>query len=139
MAASTSRKVFINLPVRNLQASIDFWTKLGFSFNPQFTDHTATCMILSEEAYVMLLVDARFKDFTTNEICGPAQTEVLTCLSCSSRGEVDEMVQIAVANGGRHALEAKDYGFMYAWSFYDLDGHHWELMYMDPSAVPPHA
>ncbi len=133
-----NRKIFVNLPVRDLQKSVAFFTKLGFRFNPQFTDENATCMIVSDEAFVMLLVEARFKDFTKNQICDTSKsTEALISLSAESRAEVDELVKTAIAAGGRHAMEPMDMGFMYGWSFYDLDGHHWEVFYMDPSAVPP--
>lgn len=133
-----SRKFFINLPVRDLQRSIDFFTKLGFCFNPQFTDENATCMIISEEAYVMLLVERRFKDFTRKELCDTAtHVEGLFSLSCTSRAEVDELVQKALDAGGQPAMPPIDYGFMYGWSFFDPDGHHWEVFYMDFAAVPP--
>jgi hypothetical protein len=129
--------MFVNLPVRDLKRSIDFFTKLGFEFNPQFTDDKATCMIISDEAIVMLLVEDRFKDFTRKRICDTkTHTEGLFALSAASRAEVDEMVQTAVAAGGTHALDAVDHGFMYVWSFYDLDGHHWEVLWMDEAKVP---
>ena len=136
MTTNHTRKMFVNLPVRDLKRSIDFFTKLGFEFNPQFTDDKATCMIISDEAFVMLLVEDRFKDFTRKRICDTkTHTEGLFALSAASRAEVDEMVQTAVAAGGTHALDAVDHGFMYVWSFYDLDGHHWEVLYMDPQAI----
>lgn len=138
MTTSRSRKIFINLPVRDLKRSVDFFTKLGFAFNPQFTDERATCMIVSEEAYVMLLVEDRFKDFTKKEICDTsARTEGIFALSAESKSDVDEMVKIAVESGGSSAMPPMDYGFMYGWSFYDPDGHHWEVFHMDPSAIPP--
>jgi uncharacterized protein len=131
-----SRKIFLNLPVRDLQRSVDFFSKLGFTFNPQFTDENATCMIVSEEAFVMLLVEARFKDFTRKQICDTrSQTEGIFALSAESRAEVDELVKTAIAAGGTHAADPIDHGFMYGWSFHDLDGHHWEVFYMDPSAI----
>jgi len=131
-----SRKIFLNLPVRDLKRSIEFFTRLGFSFNPQFTDENAACMIVSEEAFVMLLVEARFKDFTRKQICDTrSQTEGIFALSAESRAEVDELVKTAIAAGGTHAADPIDHGFMYGWSFHDLDGHHWEVIYMDPSAV----
>ncbi|MBJ6759891.1 VOC family protein [Myxococcaceae bacterium JPH2] len=134
---NTPRKVFINLPVKDLKATNAFFTKLGFQFNPRFSDDNSTCMILSEEAYVMLLVEKRFKDFTKKDICDTRKaTEGLFALSCSSRAEVDSMVKTAIAAGGSHAAEPQDHGFMYGWSFYDLDGHHWEVFYMDMSAMP---
>jgi predicted lactoylglutathione lyase len=131
-----SRKIFLNLPVRDLKRAIEFFTKLGFSFNPQFTDDNATCMIVSEEAFVMLLVEARFKDFTKKQICDTrTQTEGIFAISAVSRDEVDSLVRAALAAGGTHASDPVDHGFMYGWSFHDLDGHHWEVIYMDPSAI----
>ena len=136
MAANRSRKLFVNLPVKDLKRSIEFFTKLGFSFDPRMTDANATCMIISEEAYVMLLTEPRFKDFTKNQLCDTrVNTEGLFALSCSSRAEVDEMVKTAIAAGGKHAMDPQDHGFMYGWSFYDPDGHHWEVMWMDPAAA----
>ncbi|MBC8132585.1 MAG: VOC family protein [Deltaproteobacteria bacterium] len=135
--AARSRKVFINLAVRDLQRSIAFFTKLGFTFDKRFTDENATCMILSEEAFVMLIVTARFKDFTKKQICDTqTHSEGLFALSVESRGEVDELVNIAIAAGGTHALDPVEHGFMYNWTFYDLDGHHWEVFYMDPKGMP---
>jgi len=138
MAANRARKLFVNLPVKDLKKSMEFFTKLGFTFNQQFTDHTAASMILSEEAYVMLLTEAKFKDFTKKPIADPrAVTGALFALSAESRAEVDELVKTALAAGGTHAAEPMDHGFMYGWSFYDLDGHHWEVFWMDPKMVQP--
>lgn len=132
-----ARKIFVNLPVKDLNKSIKFFTKLGFKFNPQFTDETATCMIVSEDIFVMLLTEPKFKEFTPKAICDATQnTEVLVCLSCESRTEVDELVRKAVTAGGMLYNEPQDHGFMYAHGFQDLDGHIWELMHMDPNAVP---
>ncbi|MBD2463616.1 VOC family protein [Oscillatoria sp. FACHB-1407] len=131
-----STQIFVNLPVKNLQQSIEFFTKLGFQFNPQFTDETATCMIVSENIFVMLLTHEKFRTFTPNEICDATKsTEVLTCLSMESREKIDEMVHNAIAAGGKTYKEPQDHGFMYGHGFQDLDGHIWELMYMDSSAV----
>ena len=131
-------KIFVNLPVKNLDQSVEFFTKLGFSFNAQFTDETATCMVVSEDIFVMLLTEAKFKEFTPNPICDATKsTEVLVCLSSQSRAEVDEMVRKAVAAGGTTYKEPQDYGFMYGHGFQDLDGHIWETMYMEPSAIEP--
>ena len=135
MAEKRSRKLFVNLAVHDLKKSMDFFTKLGFAFNPKFTDDKAACMIVSEEAYFMLLGEPFFKTFTKRDVCDTSRhTEGLFALSCDSRAEVDEMVKKAVAAGGKHAMEPQDHGFMYGWSFYDLDGHHWEVLWMDPSA-----
>jgi predicted lactoylglutathione lyase len=129
-------KIFVNLPVKNLDRSVEFFTKLGFSFNAQFTDETATCMVVSEDIFVMLLTEAKFKEFTPNAICDATKsTEVLVCLSSESREEVDNMIRNAVAAGGTIYNEPQDYGFMYSHGFQDLDGHIWETMFMEPSAV----
>ncbi|MEG4115636.1 MULTISPECIES: VOC family protein [unclassified Microcoleus] len=129
-------KIFVNLPVKNLARSVEFFTKLGFSFNAEFTDETATCMVVSEDIFVMLLTEAKFKEFTPNAICDATKsTEVLVCLSSESREEVDKMIGKAVAAGGTTYNEPKDYGFMYGHGFQDLDGHIWETVFMEPSAV----
>ena len=131
-------QIFVNLPVKDLKRSVDFFTKLGYTFNPQFTDKNATCMVVSEDhIYVMLLVEAYFKTFTPKSIADASKsTEVLVCLSCESRAEVDEMVRKAVAAGGTTPTKAQDHGFMYQHGFQDLDGHLWELAWMDMAAMP---
>jgi uncharacterized protein len=131
------RQIYVNLAVSDLKRSMDFFAKLGFSFNPQFTDDKAACMIISDDAFVMLLAEPFFKTFTKKAPCDTAkQTEALLALSCESRAQVDEMVHTAVSSGGSHAMDSQDHGFMYGWSFYDPDGHHWEVMHMDTSAAP---
>ena len=131
-----SREIFINLPVRELQKTMEFFSTLGFTYNPQFTDEKAACMIISDKAYVMLLSEPFFKGFTKNEICDTStRTEAIFALSCESKAEVDQMVRKAIDAGGRPALDPVDHGFMYNWSFYDVDGHHWEVLWMDPKAV----
>ncbi|MCY0986728.1 VOC family protein [Nannocystis sp. ILAH1] len=136
MAVTNSRKLFVNLAVRDLKRTVDFFTRLGFSFNPQFTDEKATCMIVSEEAFFMLMTEDRFKDFTAREICDTrTHLEGLFALSASSRAEVDRLVDTAIEHGGRAIGEPKDHGFMYYRAFYDLDGHHWEVVFMEPSHV----
>lgn len=133
-----STQIFVNLPVKNLQQSIAFFTQLGFQFNSQFTDETATCMIVSESIFVMLLTHEKFQTFTPNAICDATQsTEVLTCLSMESRAKVDEMVRQSLAAGGKTYNEPQNHGFMYAHGFQDLDGHIWELIYMEPEAIHP--
>lgn len=132
-----SRKLFVNLPVKELDRSVRFFTALGFSFNAHFTDETATCMIVSESSFVMLLTEEKFKQFTPKELCDTKQaTEVLVCLSAESRAEVDQLVAKAVAAGGSLYKEPIDFGFMYGHSFQDPDGHQWELVFMQPEAVP---
>jgi predicted lactoylglutathione lyase len=131
-----STKIFVNLPVKDLPKSMEFFKKLGFDFNQQFTDATAACMVISDDIFVMLLTHPKFKEFTPKAICdSTASTEVLVCLSCENRAKVDDLVSKAVAAGGTTYSDTKDYGFMYQHSFQDLDGHLWELIYMDPSAV----
>jgi predicted lactoylglutathione lyase len=111
---------------------------LGFTFNAQFTDETTACMINSEDIYVMLLTQNKFKSFTPKQVCdGTKSTEVLVCLSSASRNEVNLMVRKAVAAGGTTYKEPQDHGFMYGHGFQDLDGHIWELAFMEPSATKP--
>jgi predicted lactoylglutathione lyase len=136
MADKSARKIFVNLAVRDLEKTKQFFSALGFSFNPKFTDNNAACMIVNDEAFVMLLTQPFFKTFTKREVCDTSKyTEGLLALSCESRAEVDEMVKKALAAGGRHAKDPQDHGFMYGWSFYDPDGHHWEVFWMDPKAA----
>jgi predicted lactoylglutathione lyase len=132
-----STKIFVNLPVCDLKKSMAFFQALGFRFNPQFTDDTAACMVISDDIYSMLLTHAKFKEFTPKAICDATQaTEVLIALSCESRHAVSDLVSKAVAAGGTTYAESKDYGFMFQHGFQDLDGHIWELICMEPSAVP---
>jgi predicted lactoylglutathione lyase len=129
------RMIFVNLPVRNLEASKAFFSALGFGFDTRMTDENAACMIVSETSFVMLLTQARFRDFITGEISDAHKaTEVLTCLSAESREEVDDLLARALAAGAKPWKPAMDYGFMYGVSFQDLDGHVWELMHMDVAA-----
>ena len=129
-------KIFVNLPVKNLAKTVEFFTQLGFCFNQQFTDETATCMVVTDDIFVMLLTEAKFKTFTPKEICDTAKySEVLVCLALESRAKVEEMVRQAVAAGGATYNEPQDHGFMYGHGFQDLDGHIWELIYMDPGAI----
>lgn len=131
-----TKNIFINLPVKDLQKSIDFFTALGFEFNAQFTDDKATCMVIHDNIFAMLLVESRFKDFTKKEIADATQsTEAIIALSAESREQVDEMVNRALAAGGKQTNEPMDHGFMYQRIFEDLDGHLWEVMYMDASVI----
>jgi uncharacterized protein len=132
-----ARTLFVNLAVRDLKRSVDFFSTLGFTFDPKFTDDHGTCMILSDEAFVMLLDTEFFRGFTSKQVCDTAtHTEALLAISCASRTEVDDLVKAAIAAGGKHAMAPQDHGFMYGWSFYDPDGHHWEVAWMDPDANP---
>jgi uncharacterized protein len=133
-------KIFVNLPVKDLQQSIDFFTQLGYNFNPQFTDDTATCMIISSDIYVMLLTHEKFKMFTKKEVVDATKsTEAIICLSADSRQAVDDLVQKAVAAGGTTPNDKQDHGFMYGHGFQDLDGHLWEVVWMDPSNLAQQA
>jgi predicted lactoylglutathione lyase len=135
--ALTSENIFINLPVKDLKKSMEFFTKIGFEFNMQFTDDNAACLVISDKIFVMLLVESFFQTFTKKEIADATKTtEALICLSASSRESVDEIVNKALAAGGTPSNDPMDQGFMYGWSFQDLDGHMWEVAYMDMSAVP---
>ena len=136
-----SRKIFVNLPIKNMENSQAFFKSLDFSFDPHFTNEQGACLVISENHnYVMLLVEPFFRTFTKKSIADSSKTtEVLVCLSCESRAEVDEMVRKAIAAGGKSPNAPQDHGFMYGHGFEDLDGHIWELMWMDPTAVPPQA
>ena len=126
------RMIFVNLPVKDLKASMEFFTQLGFSYNMDYTSDDAACMIVDDNIFVMLLTEPHFKGFINGEISDASKTkEVLNALSCDSRAQVDEMVNNALAAGGKEWQPKMDYGNMYGWSFQDLDGHVWELMYME--------
>jgi uncharacterized protein len=135
------RQIFVNLPVKDLPRSKAFFESLGFGFNPQFTNEQGACMVVSEgSSYAMLLAEPFFQGFTKKPIADAKEsTEVLVCLSCDSRAEVDELVRKAVAAGGKAPNPVQDHGFMYGHGFEDLDGHIWEVMWMDPNAAPPAA
>jgi uncharacterized protein len=124
-------KIFVNLPVKDLNKTIEFFTKLGFKFNPQFTDKNATCMIVGEDIFVMLLVEKFFQTFTKKEICDTSKnTEVIVALSVESRERVDKMINKAIEAGGRESRELQDHEWMYGRSFEDINGHLWEIIYM---------
>jgi hypothetical protein len=136
MAGATQRKIFVNLAVKDLDRSIRFFKELGFGFDPRFTDESATCMIVSDEAFVMLLVEDRFRDFTKKQLVNATtQTEAILAVSTSSRDEVDDLADGAIAAGGSPANDPMDMDFMYSRSFNDPDGHLWEVIWMDPSAM----
>jgi uncharacterized protein len=131
------RQTFVNLPVQDVQRTRDFFAALGFQFNPQFSNDTALCMVIADGVHAMLLHADFFRTFTKKPVADARQsTEVLVCLSCDSREEVDALVAKAVAAGGRTPVAAQDHGFMYAHGFEDLDGHQWELVWMS-DAPPP--
>lgn len=135
-----SRKIFVNLPIKDMARSRAFFGALGFAFNPQFTNEQGACMVISEDIYAMLLVEPFFQTFTPKRVADARESsEVLVCLSCDSRDEVDTLVAKALAAGGKEPRPPQDHGFMYGRSIEDLDGHIWELMWMDMAAAPPQA
>jgi predicted lactoylglutathione lyase len=135
-----SRQLYVNLAVDDLDRSVAFFTALGFTFDPRFTDETATSMIVGENAYVMLLTKAKFAEFAKKPIVdAAAQTEVLLAVSAGSREGVDELAEAALASGGAEANDPLDYGFMYSRSFQDPDGHVWEVVWMDEEAAEAEA
>ena len=134
---TTHAQMFVNLPVKNLDRSVAFFTQVGYSFNPQFTDENATCMILGENLFVMLLVEPFFQTFTSKSLCDTGKSvESLVALPVGSRAEVDALIAKAAAAGGKVLGEPRDYGFMYSHGYEDLDGHTWDVFYMDMSAMP---
>jgi predicted lactoylglutathione lyase len=135
-ASDQGTKIFVNLLVKNLNRSVEFFTKLGYTFNPQFTDENATCMIVGSDIFVMLLVERYFKTFTPKPVADArSSTETLAGLSVKSRDEVDRIVKAALAAGASRYRDPQDYSFMYQWGFEDLDSHIWEYVWMDPAAV----
>jgi uncharacterized protein len=129
-------QIFVNLAVKDLPKSKDFFSALGYSFNPQFTNDDAACMVISETIYVMLLTELFFKKFTSKEVVDAKKsTEAIVCLSAESRAAVEEVVRKAVAAGGRIYNEPQDHGFMYCHGFEDVDGHQWEFAFMDPNHI----
>lgn len=131
-----STKIFVNLPVKDLPKAIHFFTEVGYSFDDRFTDETATCMVVSEHIFVMLLVEERFAEFTPRRICDTSSyTEAILALSVDSREAVDDLAGRALAAGATVFHEPQDHGFMYQRSFLDLDGHLWEVFWMDPAAL----
>jgi predicted lactoylglutathione lyase len=134
--AVTADKIFVNLPVKDLKKTIDFFSNLGFEFNAQFTDDNAGCLVLGSNIFAMLLVEDFFKSFIKKEISDATKTtEVIVAISVQSREKVDELVERALASGGKPASDPQDHGFMYVRSFQDLDGHLWEITYMNENAV----
>jgi uncharacterized protein len=132
-------QIFVNMAVKDLDKSVAFFTALGYTFNPQFTNENATCMIISDTIYVMLLTVPFFQTFTKKEIVDARKAvESIICLSADSKDDVNQMVDKAVAAGATIPNPANDYGFMYQHSFEDLDGHHWEFVWMDPNGAPEH-
>ncbi|MFW6692719.1 VOC family protein [Streptomyces sp. MAR4 CNX-425] len=129
-------KIFVNLPVKDLDRSRAFFTALGYNFNENFTDENATCLVITDDIYAMLLTEPFFKGFTKKEIAdATTTTEAILALSADSRAAVDEIVDKALTAGGAVANEPNDQGFMYGRSFLDPDGHQWEIFWMDPAAA----
>jgi len=132
-----ARQIFVNLPAKNLPTSREFFIKLGFEFNPQFTNDEGACIVVSDTIFVMLLTETYFKTFTKKPVADATKTmEVIMAISADSRSAVDEMVNRALQAGGTKSNAPQDYGWMYSCSFQDLDGHLWEILYADQSAIP---
>lgn len=130
-------KIFLNLAVKDLNRAVKFFNELGFSTNPKFTNEQGACIVISDDIFVMLLIEEFYQTFTKKQICDSTTTsEVLISLSTESREKVDEIIEKAVKAGGTDYQEAKDYGWMYQRTFLDLDGHHWEVFFMDESQIP---
>ena len=127
--------LFVNLPIANLKKSVEFFSELGFTFNPQFTDEQSTCMIVSDNIFVMLLEHAKFESFIEKKIASRDTTEAILALSCDSAEEVKTLTEKALAMGGRKLNEPEDMGFMFSWGFEDLDGHLWDVFWMNPDHV----
>jgi predicted lactoylglutathione lyase len=135
-SAHPGRMLFVNMPVADVERSTAFFAQLGFSFNPLFSDETSACMLVGEHAFVMLLSREKFAEFAKLPVADPTtHTLALYCFSVSSRDEVDAVSAAALAAGGTEVDGAEDFGFMYSRSFYDLDGHGWQVMWMDPAAA----
>ena len=132
-----AKQIFVNLPVKDLDKTMAFFKKLGFTFNPTFTDKNAACMIIGEDMYAMLILEKFFKTFIKKEISNAKKsTEVLIALSLNSKKEVDHMMSRAIKAGGNESRKPQDLGWMYSRSFEDLDGHIWEPFNMDESKRP---
>ncbi len=132
-----AKQIFVNLPVKSLPRSVEFFSTLGYTFDQRFTDENATCMIVGENIFVMLLVEPFFQTFTAKPLCDATKsTEAIVCLAVEDRAAVDGLVSKALAAGGTAPRPSQDHGFMYQHGFQDVDGHLWELVYMDPNANP---
>lgn len=137
MTSKQQRMIFINLPVKDLKASMAFYQALGFDNNAHFTDHTAACMVWSEAIHVMLITHEKWRTFTSRPIASGSSNEVLLALNCNSKAEVDQMLSHAERNGGIADINpGQQLDFMYSRSLADLDGHIWEPFWMDPAAMP---
>jgi uncharacterized protein len=132
-----AKSIYINLPVKDLKRSMGFFQRLGFTFNEQFTDEKAACLVIGDNIYSMLITEPFFRTFTNKEICDAhSNTEVLIAIDVDSREEVDEMVKKAVEAGGSTYMEPQDHGWMYYHSFADPDGHQWEVLFTDEREIP---
>jgi predicted lactoylglutathione lyase len=132
-----STKIFVNLPVKNLSKSMQFFNALGWTFNPQFTDQTAACLVISDDIYAMLMTHEKFARFTNKSIADSSVAEALIAIGVDNKADVNRIADAALGAGGSEPKPPQDYGFMQLRSFLDLDGHHWEVMHMDPAHVQP--
>jgi len=130
-------QIFVNLPVKDLKKSKVFFEKLGYSFNPQFTNDDGACLVISDTIFAMLLTEPFFKTFTKKSLVDATKnTEVILAISVETKPQVDELVNKAFNAGATKSNDPQDYGWMYSWSFQDLDGHLWEVLYADPAGIP---
>ncbi|PVE25060.1 hypothetical protein DC522_07540 [Microvirga sp. KLBC 81] len=129
-------KIYVNLPVKDLQRSVRFFKAMGFGLNPEFSDESAACIVIADNIFAMLLTEAKFREFARKPVADASRmAEMLTSLSVESRARVNQLVDRALAQGGREVREPEDHGFMFGRSFSDLDGHIWEIIYMAPDAL----
>ena len=137
MPSKNVKSIFVNLPTKDLNKTREFWTSLGFSFNEQFSNDQALCLVLNEGLmYSMLISHEMFNNFTDRTIADGTTTQVLTALEVESREQVDKIVHLALENGATRYRESADHGWMYYDSFADLDGHQWEILFSDPVQIP---
>lgn len=129
------KSIFVNLPVESLKKSVHFFTELGFTFNPQFTDETSTCMLVNDTIYVMLVEHEKFANFIKKPIASKDVTEAIFSFSCDSADDVRRTSERAFELGAKQVNEPEDHGFMFSWGFEDLDGHLWDLFWMNPEHV----
>lgn len=133
----THRKLFVTLPVRDVRRSVAFFSALGFAFNAEFDGEHSACVVINGEASVMLAAEPFFRTLTPLAVCDTrTHVEALLSVSCERRDEVEALVKLAIEHGGRPGGEPQDHGFMFDWGFYDLDGHGWGVMWVNPNPAP---
>ena len=129
-------QIYVNLPVKDVQKTREFWTKLGFPTNDEMSNDKSVCVVMNDNTYVMFLTEEFFQTFSERPVPKGDTTQVLVAISLDTREQVDHMVNTAVANGAKQHEEPQDYGWMYHNSFWDINGHGWNVMFADPSQMP---